>query len=126
MHALTSTIAQAGELTGTQLLLRLIMFYFVGIILFVVGIASQQRRNGKGRWIKYVFGTLPIVGAIFFSMEYFQFSLDSFNRSAGILNDQREVLYRASPFISLGVLAIMIVGGIIADKRFNDRNIDLI
>ncbi|MBN8689843.1 MAG: hypothetical protein J0L72_03510 [Armatimonadetes bacterium] len=119
ISVLNSSFAQAGQLDGTGLLMRLILFYAVGGIFFVLGYLSQLKK-GK-RWSKFVFGGLPMLAAVFFSWEYFTFSLDDFHRATGIMAGNREVIYKISPFVSMVMLALVIVVGIFLDRRESQR-----
>ncbi len=114
---LLQTFAEAGTDTGKDVMIRLILFFMVAVIFFVLGFLGQQRRNGRGKWVKYVFGLLPMAACIWYTMDYFNWASSEFNISATGMNSSQETMYKASPFIALALAIGLVIIGIIADRR---------
>ncbi len=119
-------LAQVETMTGRALIMRIALFVIVAAIFFVVGVLSQQRKRGKGRWIKYIFGLLPLIAGIWFSMDFFWFANDGFNKGSGLLNDNREVLFKAAPFVCLTFALLVVIGGIIIDRKQDEQTSDML
>lgn len=125
-QALTTSLASVDQMDGTALVMRLMMFFIPAIIFFVLGALAQQRKRGKGKWVKYVFGLAPVIAATIFTLDFFRFSMDSFAKASGVVNQSREVLFRASPFICVAVALALIVAGVIVDRKIDDQARDVL
>ena len=121
-----NTLAQAGTDTGKDVLIKLFLFFVVAVIFFSLGYLSQQRKRGKGKWLKFVFGLLPVAAAVIFTMDYFRYANDGFNIKATGMNVSQIGLYKFAPFIAL-IFGILLLGlGIFLDRKADNRAEDIL
>lgn len=121
-----NSLAEAGIDTGRDVILKLIMFFIVAVILFVVSYLSQTRKGGRHKWMKYVFGLLPVAAGIGMMMDYFRYATNAFNVSALGMNSNQVGIYKAAPFICLGFGVILAIIGVFLDRSTHGRVEDIL
>jgi len=116
MASPTLFLATPGELTGSQMFIRLSLFILVGAIFFIAGVAGQS--NGKAKpWVKYLAIIPPAMGVVW-GMDYFRYATDQFVKKSGMIGGNSEKFYVAAPWICLAMVILTVLGCVIADRRF--------
>ncbi|MBL8060010.1 MAG: hypothetical protein JNK63_04755 [Chthonomonas sp.] len=121
-----NTYAQAGVDTGKDIVLKLFLFFTVAVIFFVLGYLSQLRKGNKRKWLKHVFGWLPVIAGIWMMLDYFRFATDSFNTEALTMNSSQIGLYKAAPFIALVFGLLLSAIGFFLDRRSENQVSDIL
>jgi uncharacterized membrane protein len=112
-------IANPGEISGWSLLTRMLLFYVVALILFVIGLVQHAQRNRRKakNIIVYFVAPIPMIMAIFYSLPYFQYANDSFVQAGAMVGGGSELIYKAAVVVSVVLLALMFVIAKVADAR---------
>lgn len=121
-----NTLSEAGTDTGKDVFLKLFLFFTVAVIFFVLGFLSQQRKAGRGKWLKYVFGWIPVIVGIVMMWGYNRYANDGFNTEATGMNAGQIGIYKAAPFVALGFGIILTAIGLFLDRRPRSRVEDLL
>lgn len=121
-----NTLADAGTSSGKELLTQLFLFFLVAVIFFVLGYLSQQRKNGKGKWLKFVFGLLPVIACFIFSIDYYRWATDSFNIKATGMNAGQQTMYKLSPVMAIVFGIALVIVGIVLDRRATNNVDDIL
>ena len=120
------TLAEAGTDTGKDVVMKLFLFFTVSVIFFVLGYLSQQRKGGRGKWMKHVFGWLPVIAGIWMMMDYFRYANENFNVQALGMNSNQVGIYKAAPFIALSFGLLLSLLGFFLDRRSQNRVSDIL
>lgn len=121
-----NTLAEAGQDSGKDVVMKLFLFFTVSVIFFVLGFLSQQRKGGRGKWMKHVFGWLPVIAGIWMMLDYFRFATDRFNTESLSMNPSQVGIYRAAPFIALTFGILLSLLGFFLDRRSQNRVSDIL